>query len=89
VTIIASQVAYTTTQVDGPAGKPFTIAFENNDQATQHNVEIKKSDGTDAYKGEIFAGVATRIYQVPALPAGTYPFNCSVHPSMTGTLTLK
>jgi plastocyanin len=89
VTIIASQVAFTTTQVDGPAGKPFTIAFENNDQATQHNVEIKKSDGSDAFKGQIFAGVATKIYQVPALPAGTYPFNCSVHPSMTGTLTLK
>ncbi|MFI5226527.1 MAG: cupredoxin domain-containing protein [Candidatus Limnocylindrales bacterium] len=89
VTIVAQQVAYTTTAVDGPAGRPFTIAFQNMDQATQHNVEIKKSDGSDAFKGQIFAGVATMVYQVPALPAGTYPFNCSVHPSMTGTLTLK
>jgi plastocyanin len=89
VTIVASQVAFTTTAVDGPAGKPFTIAFENKDQATQHNVDIKKPDGSDAFKGQIFAGVATMVYQVPALPAGTYPFACSVHPSMTGTLTLK
>jgi len=26
---------------------------------------------------------------VPALPAGTYAFVCSVHPNMTGTLTVK
>jgi plastocyanin len=26
---------------------------------------------------------------VPALPAGTYSFVCSVHPNMTGTLTVK
>jgi len=89
VTIVASQVAFTTTQVDGPAGKPFTIAFENNDQATQHNVDITNPDGSDAFKGDIFPGVATKIYQVPALPAGTYAFHCDVHPTMTGTLTLK
>jgi plastocyanin len=89
VTIVASQVAYTTTQVDGPAGKPFTIAFQNEDQGTQHNVDIKNGAGTQVYKGDIFAGDATKIYEVPALPAGTYPFACSVHPSMTGTLTLK
>jgi plastocyanin len=33
--------------------------------------------------------VATKVYQVPALPAGTYGFVCSVHPNMTGTLTVK
>jgi len=26
---------------------------------------------------------------VPALPAGTYTFACSVHPNMTGTLTVR
>ncbi len=29
------------------------------------------------------------VYNVPALAAGTYTFSCSVHPSMTGTLTSK
>ena len=28
-------------------------------------------------------------YQVPALAAGTYPFMCTVHPNMTGTLTAQ
>ena len=89
VTIVAQSVAYTTTDVSGPAGKPFTIAFQNEDQGTPHNVDVKKPDGSDAFKGNIFNGVATMVYKVPALPAGQYPFVCSVHASMTGTLTLK
>lgn len=89
VTITAQGVLFTTTDVTGPAGKPFTIAFQNQDPGTPHNVHIKKPDGSDAFKGAIVNGVTTKIYEVPALPAGTYPFVCDVHPSMTGTLTIK
>ena len=32
-------------------------------------------------------GPAEANYQVPALDAGDYKFQCSVHPNMTGTLT--
>ena len=35
-----------------------------------HNVEFKDSGGTSVYKGEIFPGVATKVYDVPAIPAG-------------------
>ena len=41
------------------------------------------------FKGDIFNGPDKRTYSVPALPAGTYAFVCSVHPNMTGTLTVK
>ena len=41
------------------------------------------------FKGDVFNGVATRQYQVPALAAGDYPFICTVHPTMTGTLTVQ
>ena len=30
-----------------------------------------------------------KIYDVPALPAGPYGFVCTVHPNMTGTLTVQ
>ena len=40
-------------------------------------------------QGEIITGVAEATYEVPALPAGTYPFICSVHPNMTGTITAQ
>jgi plastocyanin len=88
VTIKASGSQFTTPEVKAPAGKAFTLAFDNEDQGTLHNVHIKKPDGSDAYKGEFVTGVATKVYQVPALPAGSYPFLCDVHPSMTGTLTV-
>ena len=57
------QVAYTTTTVDGPAGKPFTIAFQNEDQ-DPHNVDIKNGAGTEVFKGDIFAGVATKAESI-------------------------
>ncbi len=89
VHIVAKDIAYQTKDVTAPAGKPFTIAFDNEDQGTPHNVDIKDPSGQDAFKGEIFPGVKTHVYDVPALSPGTYTFVCSVHPNMTGTLTVK
>jgi mono/diheme cytochrome c family protein/plastocyanin len=89
VKIVASGIAYTTPQVTAPADTPFVIDFDNQDASTPHNVEIKDSTGAVKFKGDIFPGVATRQYQVPALAAGTYPFVCSVHSNMTGTLTVQ
>jgi len=89
VTVHAKGIAYVETTFTAPAGKPFTLAFVNEDQGTPHNVELKDSSGGVAYKGEIFNGVATKVYDVPALPAGTYPYVCSIHSNMTGTATLQ
>ncbi len=74
-----------------PADTPFQIVFTNNDAGIPHNVAIHKGSptGPEVWKGEIFNGVETRTYDVPALPAGTYGFVCTVHPNMTGTLTAK
>jgi plastocyanin len=89
VTITAEQLAFSPTAVTAPAGKPFTIAFVDKDAGIPHNIAIKSAAGDVVFKGDIFNGVATKVYQVPALAAGTYPFACSVHPGMTGTLTVK
>ena len=91
VTITARNIAYDVTEVTVPAGRPFTIAFVNNDAGVPHNVAIHQDSptGPEVWKGEIFNGVETRNYQVPALAAGTYGFACSVHPNMTGTLTAR
>ena len=60
-------------------------------QGTPHNVSIHKDSptGPEVFKGEIFPGVAEKVYAVPALQAGTYGFACTVHPNMTGTLTVQ
>lgn len=89
VSIIASGIAFTTPTVTAPADKPFVIDFDNEDPSTPHNVTIKDSTGAVKFPGATFNGVATQPYQVSALPAGTYPFLCTVHPNMTGTLTVQ
>ena len=72
-----------------PADKAFVIDFDNEDAGTPHNIQIKDSSGAVKFTGATFNGVATQPYDVPALGAGSYPFLCTVHPSMTGTLTVK
>jgi hypothetical protein len=52
-------------------------------------VEIKDPAGAVAFLGEIFPGVGARLYPIPALSAGAYTFICTVHPNMTGTLTVQ
>lgn len=88
VTLTAQGIAFLETTLTAPAGKPFTVAFDNRDPA-QHNLEIKDASGASLFRGEIVTGPAVKVYSVPALAAGQYPFVCSVHPAMTGTLTVK
>jgi len=91
LTISASGIAFDTDTLEVPADTPFQIVFANNDAGIPHNVAIHEGSptGPAVWTGEIFNGVETRTYDVPALPVGTYGFVCTVHPNMTGTLTAK
>ena len=84
----AQNIAFDPTELSTPADAPFQIAFANN-EALPHNVEIKDASGATAFQGEIFNGVAERDYAIPPLASGTYPYLCTVHPNMTGNLTVK
>lgn len=91
VTLVAQNIAFDKTEIEAPADTAFTISFDNQDSGIPHNVAIHKDSptGEAVFTGEIITGVAKVDYAVPALPAGTYGFVCSVHPNMTGTLTVK
>lgn len=89
VKLAAQNIAFSTDKLQAPAGAPFVLEFENLDAGIPHNVEIKDAGGTSVYQGEIFNGIATKAYEVAALAAGSYPFICTVHPNMTGTLTVE
>jgi len=89
VNVEAKGVAFVEKTWIGPAGKPFTIAFANGDAGTPHNVALIDGSGATVFSGKVFSGVATQVYEVPALAAGDYKFVCVVHPPMTGIATLK
>ncbi len=89
VSIGAQNIAYDASTLTVPAGKPFTLAFDNRDPGIPHNVAIHDASGAVLFKGEIITGPKVIVYNVPALAAGQYTFVCSVHPNMTGTVTAK
>ncbi len=89
MTLTAENVAYTETSISAAAGQPFTIGFVNKDAGVPHNVAIKDPSGKELFQGTIITGPAATVYDIPPLPAGTYTFVCSVHPNMTGTLTIQ
>jgi mono/diheme cytochrome c family protein/plastocyanin len=89
VTVTASGIAFTTPAVTVPAGTAFTLELDNQDASVPHDVQIKDGTGAQVFKTDVFPGVEKRSFEVPALAAGTYPFACTVHPNMTGTLTAQ
>jgi cytochrome c oxidase subunit II len=89
IQLAAKDVKFDKASLEVPADKPFTIKFQNDDPSVAHDVAIHDSAGQEVFKGEIFQGVDTRTYPVPPLKAGSYTFLCTVHPNMTGTLTVK
>jgi mono/diheme cytochrome c family protein/plastocyanin len=85
----SSSSAFDQSTVTAPADEAFVIHFANDENGVPHNVEVKDSGGQVVVRGDIITGVAEADYSVPAIAAGDYPFVCSVHPNMTGTLTAE
>ncbi|MBX3029686.1 MAG: cupredoxin domain-containing protein [Chloroflexi bacterium] len=74
-----------------PADTPVTLTFENLQAGVPHDVAIE--DPADAgvflFQGEQITGPATIDYQLPPLAAGEYPFVCTIHPPMVGTVLVR
>jgi len=88
--ISASNLQFSTDLLEAPAGIPATLAFDNQDAGTPHNVAVftDKEYADSVFSGEIINGPTTIDYQLPALDAGTYFFKCEVHPAMAGELVV-
>jgi plastocyanin len=83
-------LAFDTDELTFAAGSPSTLSFDNQDSGVPHNVAIY-SDADRAetlFQGEQVTGPSKTDYAIPALDAGTYYFQCDVHPTMNGTVTV-
>jgi cytochrome c oxidase subunit II len=89
VELQAQNIAFTPTSLEAPKDVPFTIHFKNDDNGVPHDVQVKDAGGAEKFKGELVTGVGEASYAVPPLAAGSYTFVCTVHPNMTGTLTVQ
>lgn len=89
--ISADDIEFDKSCLVAPAGQPFSIVFANKENLP-HNVDVLRDEDSSEklFRGEIFSGRKTVTYHVPALPAGTYAFNCAVHPAqMKGTFRVE
>jgi Cupredoxin-like domain len=88
--IVAQNIAFDPTCLVADAGKPFTINFDNEDAGTPHNIDVfDEQGGTSLASTPVQNGPTKETLNVNALDAGSYFFQCDVHPQqMTGTLAV-
>jgi plastocyanin len=90
-TVSAQNVQFDTDSLELTAGEETTLTFVNDDSsATQHNISIYETPDAEKnlFEGQIIPGGQEAEYQIPALKKGEYYFQCDVHPSMNGTVTV-
>ena len=88
-TVTAVDMAFDPGTLTVAGGEAFTIALVNED-AMPHNIAIytDESKSEKLFEGEVITD-DTVVYDIPALDAGEYFFDCSLHPNMTGTLVVE
>jgi plastocyanin len=86
---VDSTLAFNTATLALPVGKTVALTFDNQGAGIPHNVGIyDQKGGKELFQGKIVTGPAKVVYDVTPLAAGTYWFQCDVHPSMNGTVNV-
>jgi plastocyanin len=96
IDFVADGFMFSKTELQVPAGAPFRILLDNQDNSTAHGVAIGIGNTPAAareaalvFKGAILPGPGIQAYDVQALAPGTYWFFCQPHASMNGTITVE
>jgi len=88
-TVTSVDMAFEAETITVAAGEAFTVALVNQD-SMPHNIAIyaDSSKSETLFEGEMVTD-GTIVYDIEALDAGEYFFDCSLHPEMTGTLIVE
>jgi plastocyanin len=86
-TVSAVNIAFQPAEVTLPAGSPLRIVLDNRDAGVPHDIRISQG-GREIATSPVVTGPGQTEVRFGPLPAGTYQFTCTIHPSMTGTLTI-
>jgi plastocyanin len=87
--IVALDIQFDPVELAVPAGELLTITLDNRDQGVPHDIVVRDANGSDIAASAIITGPAQVQLAVGPLEPGSYPFVCTVHPNMTGTITAK
>lgn len=94
LSVTAANLAFDARQLVLKSGAPLVINFANKD-TVQHNIAIYRTpqdaqaQTSSLFKGTLINAGATTAYRVPVLQPGTYYFQCDIHPTMNGGVTVE
>jgi plastocyanin len=87
-TVRASNLAFDPSEITLPAATPLRIILDNQDSGIPHDIRIANGD-TEIARSPAVTGPAQTEVRFGPLEPGTYQLTCTIHPSMTGTLTIE
>jgi plastocyanin len=82
VKVVALNIKWTAPFYTAPAGQPFKVELDNQDNGIPHDVSIRDAANTELYKSDIVTGPTSGTFDVPAIPAGDYKLICTIHPTL-------
>ena len=89
ISTVDSNLAFAVSSLSFPAEQTVPLMFDNASTGLPHNIGIYDAKGgKELFRGDIVTGPKTVTYLVGPLAAGTYYFQCDVHPAMNGTLVV-
>ena len=89
VEITAADLAFDASTIEATAGEDFTITLVNDDSAP-HNISIYSEEGGDEIVlGDTAEAGESVTVDVSGLEAGTYYFQCDIHPDMNGSVVVE
>lgn len=92
LTLTAKNITLDSATLTGVAGQVLTLTYNNEDAGTAHNIHFFQgadATGTSVGSTDIAVGPVTQTLKLGPLAAGTYYYQCDVHPTtMNGVLTI-